>query len=645
MSNLSEAININTTAERLWKLARESDELARAVAKNPMAPPDLLISLVSRKDDKELQRNLAMNPNTPVQELLILGAEFPKELINNPVFTLLLLENPRLFQEMPFDTITSILRVDDISSEYLAMAVDYSSDYILCLITNHRQAPAETLSKIVKRGNTHEESFLAAAFHVNFKDELVDAWKSLAENAVANFQFFRRILEKEEFLYDIGILTEKSLHALHEDTLISIAANPKTSENVKKRIAEIMTIERFNERFNYYVARNHNTLSDLLVQAYNSKLKYIDYSLARNPSTPVFILEKLASESNTDVQRKIYRNYNSTKSILKILYQHEDSISLSDILKNAQRYNLPPDKIYFDDETTHKFCIYLSLKDNIEEIVFKELEAVINIDIVIALARHPKTPAHIFERIYKDSYNNKLNYKSYYNGDSLEFVVQILLAKNPSVSIKILLKLVKSNCHEVRSAAIKNIQTNFANYNQEVAEFLQLLKLANNSETSPETLLQIAKDNNVSLCLAVAKNLNTPISVLNKLAFHQSGDVRFAVTENPNTSIDTLVALSQKRRGNFYIRQSAIKALIGQDLIKAGAEVAKFVSSSEPSAPRFIFLMHQLAPSEFLAKYANSTSWLERYAVAQNPNTPKHIRKKLATDVNRIVQAAAHKIL
>jgi hypothetical protein len=80
---------------------------------------------------------------------------------------------------------------------------------------------------------------------------------------------------------------------------------------------------------------------------------------------------------------------------------------------------------------------------------------------------------------------------------------------------------------------------------------------------------------------------------------------------------------------------------MGKDEHKAGTAIAEFVSSSEPSSARFIFLLHELAPVEFLEQHADSPSWLERYAVAQNPNIPQYVRDKLKTDINRIVKASA----
>lgn len=60
---------------------------------------------------------------------------------------------------------------------------------------------------------------------------------------------------------------------------------------------------------------------------------------------------------------------------------------------------------------------------------------------------------------------------------------------------------------------------------------------------------------------------------------------------------------------------------------------------------RFITLLHPLIPEEILTQAANSASWLERYAVAENQSTPLKILSILAGDSNRTVRSAVNKNL
>ncbi|MEH2127411.1 hypothetical protein [Nostoc sp.] len=52
-------------------------------------------------------------------------------------------------------------------------------------------------------------------------------------------------------------------------------------------------------------------------------------------------------------------------------------------------------------------------------------------------------------------------------------------------------------------------------------------------------------------------------------------------------------------------------------------------------------LLHPLTPAEVLQQGAQSASWLERYAVADNPATPTEIKQQLTEDSNQIVRAVA----
>ena len=60
-----------------------------------------------------------------------------------------------------------------------------------------------------------------------------------------------------------------------------------------------------------------------------------------------------------------------------------------------------------------------------------------------------------------------------------------------------------------------------------------------------------------------------------------------------------------------------------------------------PSYVRLLVLMNPHISSKFLARDYKSWYWIERYAIAPNPNTPEKIRQYLTQDCNYIVRAAA----
>ena len=89
--------------EQLTMLAKDIIKLLQFVANHPNTDPELLRELAAY-DFAKILEGIASNPNTPTDVLLDLGAKFPGQLLNNPVFFLLILENPNLLKEMPWQT-------------------------------------------------------------------------------------------------------------------------------------------------------------------------------------------------------------------------------------------------------------------------------------------------------------------------------------------------------------------------------------------------------------------------------------------------------------------------------------------------------------------------------------------------------------
>ena len=54
-----------------------------------------------------------------------------------------------------------------------------------------------------------------------------------------------------------------------------------------------------------------------------------------------------------------------------------------------------------------------------------------------------------------------------------------------------------------------------------------------------------------------------------------------------------------------------------------------------------IILLNKKTPAKLLQQKSFSLYWQERYAIAQNQNTPLDVLKKLANDANKVVRAAA----
>lgn len=120
---------------------RKLDQDARkAIAATEETPAEVLEQLAQDKDP-EVRRAVAGSPNTPTKTLLKLGKEFPEEIISNPIFSLLLLENPRFVS-------LALARSSTTSVETLIQLAETTDTEILEAIARNPNTPIAALEKI-----------------------------------------------------------------------------------------------------------------------------------------------------------------------------------------------------------------------------------------------------------------------------------------------------------------------------------------------------------------------------------------------------------------------------------------------------------------------------------------------------------------
>ena len=195
-----EASAAETPAERLAELA-EDPKLARLVAANPNAPADLLHEL-SHSDDKTVRKACTSNANTPVEALLKLGAQFPEQLLENPVFDLLLLAHPGMFEDLPTSTLNSLLKRDQVPMELIRWAWKHggeSTDYSLLMNPN---TPADVVEDMCKVKDP--EFRMAAELHCHQTSpgwiDTVRNWHDLSSLGIFHDQLKVERFDKEFYL-------------------------------------------------------------------------------------------------------------------------------------------------------------------------------------------------------------------------------------------------------------------------------------------------------------------------------------------------------------------------------------------------------------------------------------------------------------
>ena len=133
---LEEAKLETTSGDRLRELAASDDDTISIMteekkqqitpleeAKLETTQSDRLRELATSNDDT-IRKAVTSNPNTPTDILWQLGAEFPEQLLTNPLFDLLLLENPNLFGDMPRETLISLLDCRILPESFFELALN-----------------------------------------------------------------------------------------------------------------------------------------------------------------------------------------------------------------------------------------------------------------------------------------------------------------------------------------------------------------------------------------------------------------------------------------------------------------------------------------------------------------------------------------
>ncbi len=283
-----------------------------------------------------------------------------------------------------------------------------------------------------------------------------------------------------------------------------------------------------------------------------------------------------------------------------------------------------------------------------------------------AIAANPNTPTDVLGKLVGDR--------------TVE--VRMTLAKNPATPASALIQLADDVYEKVRKVVLKHpripgealyklrhlISNNVEYY---------LRQAASDSNLSPDTLGKMAQEYDWRVRKLVARNPRMPLEFLEKLANDPYDSVCQSVAANPSTPFSILKKLSSygiswAGRGigsdpnvptNALVKEQPVfkeqVAMVSQKLpdsrdmaerskpaITANPNTSKSLTlnvyaQSNCAFSRLSVLMCCQISSPILGRLALSKLWWERYAIAQNPNTPSKLIQTLSQDHNCLVRAAA----
>jgi hypothetical protein len=300
-----------------------SDE---ALAKDPSTPPVLLEAL-SKKSER-LARLIAKNPNITKDTLFRVGAKHPKEFLQNPMLSILALEDPQFWGTLTSGLMLALLRmpaapIDKISGALLTEKDELSLSTKLELhFAAHPKTPVVFLSQLAgsfnpqvrakaarqpalpktlaKIAGSEQWSHNHCEYLVTRNPPLLDAdFVQLTADeyhfAAQQGEWFRRTIAQ------LASTPPRLLQALliDEDPIVinHVAENPNTPIEALRGLLT-------NTNFFAYLAGNHTAdkellifiweNQDLLLGSYKEK---IQRALAQNPNTPAQLLQRFIEKN------------------------------------------------------------------------------------------------------------------------------------------------------------------------------------------------------------------------------------------------------------------------------------------------------------------------------------------------------------
>lgn len=591
------------------ELASMTPELTRVVAANIYTTPEILLSLSSNKD-YETRKAIASNPNTPTEILFQLGVEFPHELLENPVFSLLLLENPNLFQELPEDTQASLLKLEVISDTYLQWALSYRRPKTMFAAAMNPRLTRDELCKLIHEAGSNWSTSQVpnvAKLHVNWIGEMKAGWQEAAFAVVQKHQLVKDNIQHDEAseykLWQLGIIPQTFLMGLHRNTLLKIARNPDTPASILEALLKPKTAT-----------------------------KKMRAAIANNLNTPVHLLEQLAGDDDVWVRQTVFQNPSTPNSIYKLFYDYEAAIqnpdtngaTLSEIVKRDWEYtrtgvashpNTPPEilvKLAYNKSWKVRAAVASnkSVPTEVLEILIEDKR----LGVCNAVIRNPVTPAWLLVRMLN-------NYKCYQRQD---------IAKHPNATPAILELLARDADCYVRVEVIKNpnIPIELLMHLAQDKDFYVRNNVAASSRVSETLLAQLANDSEYMVRQHVAYNLKTPTEILRKLATDEDNNVRCAVAENPNTPDGVLTQLENDKVD--WVKARAIIFRQTKSLIQHSPSTYQDNTSTAVNPNTPIEVLIELAPSDTFQVYLLSILNICRQMTI-HPDIPAHLLEKCIT--------------
>jgi hypothetical protein len=551
-------------------------------AENPNMEPELLRQLAD-SDDIAIREAVAANPNTPTEVLLKLAEAFPQQFLNNPVLSLLLLENPNFAAEIPYYALLNLLKQPELPDFLLSSAATHANPEILYLVAKHPNTPDRALEEMARR---------------NPKDT------PLGLSIIKREDVSERVL---------SLLVEYSAIAVR----LCLAKNPAISPNILAKLAIVREANpNFQQEIYLKLAKNPNTPIQVIYGLLKKCDRKIKQGISQRSDLPMSIIIELASDFQIQATNSLAKNLSIGADVLMELANHPELR----VQQMVVRHPNVPQSLLDRAVKTAELRQYVAENPSTPADLLVELVQSGEEEILRAIATNPNTTASVLESIAKTHSHD------------------ILIAKHPNATTKllqqILWRLAMDERLSVRKYVAKHPHTPVDILIAWVRKQPELrLFIAQNPSISPEIIAQLAGDVSAKVREALAYNPSTPAYILEKLAKDSQIAVRQAVASHPKTSGNILEFLAQDWQCSTFVAQNPnTPTQVLENLMRLSG--FSWLLLAHPNTS--LLMQHKL-----LCMLGTSGIDSERIYAAKHPHTPVEVLMQLTRDRNPEIQNAA----
>ena len=298
-------------------LKKLSFQEQKELAQDENTPGEILTQLAFKR--VELSPLVAKNPNTPVETLERLSNEFYEEVIDNPVFELLLLENcDRHWLKLCLakSIKTSAETLDKLSCDCnfeiqkeVAKNPNISAKIIDKYAAN--KVGGWCMEHLIK----HVDKISPATWLLLANQQNINRRKEFARCAQAPIEVMMALANDTDwivrrYLADNPHLPLKILIKLARDIKSMVRLGAIENTRIPKEIL-IELAQDDDSAVRCGVAENSNTPANTLIELAQDEALSVRYCVAINSHTPVYIVKKLQHDANRRVRVAASKNLNN----------------------------------------------------------------------------------------------------------------------------------------------------------------------------------------------------------------------------------------------------------------------------------------------------------------------------------------------